>query len=80
MYQAARANEYADDVLAGVLGQVDEVIGSWPTIDEITTKEFSLLIYNLYGNREDSSSCEISLSEERDSSIVYVFMCTIFFF
>jgi len=30
---------------------------SWPAIDEITTKEFSLLIYNLYGNREDRFSC-----------------------
>lgn len=71
MYQAARANEYVDYVLTGVLGQVDEVVGSWPASErEITTKEFSLLIYNLYRNRENSSSREISLSEERDSSIV----------
>lgn len=27
MYQAARANEYADDVLAGVLRRVDEIVG-----------------------------------------------------
>lgn len=27
MYQAARANEYADDVVASVLRQVDEVVG-----------------------------------------------------
>lgn len=30
MYQAAHANEYADDVLACVLGRVDEVVSSQP--------------------------------------------------
>lgn len=41
MYQAAHASEYADDVLACVLEQVDEVVSSQPAVDKITTKEFS---------------------------------------
>lgn len=70
MYQATRANEYADDVLACVVERVDEVVSSWPAVDEITTKEFSLLIHNLYGNREDRSSCaRYSLSEKRHETL-----------